>query len=479
MNRYLLICIWLACLSLLSATACSRVQMRPGPDVQLGLTPEIDENYTLDAQWWKIYNDPQLNALMELALANNLDLAQSAINVNRALYQANLIGADLLPAFSSSLDGSARRNLRHGGTGTSVRSVGGDVSVSYELDLWRKLANTADAAQWEYAATLYDLEAARLALINNVAAAYFYLAYLNQAIAITTDSLENYQRIEQIISTKYSLGKVDALEQAQARQSVLSAENNLLNLQAQAKDAEETLRNLLNLRPGERKPGVSQERANYPVPPLPYNFPDLLQVQSPGVEMGVPLAVLAHRPDLAAAHNRLRSAFEDVQAANKSWLPQISLGAGLSSASARPGSAFDAPLASGLIKISLPFLDWNRVYWQVKISEAEFENRVLQFEQAITTALNEVDKFYYRYLNAAKTLEAIQARYDYELKITEYYEIRYASGASELSDWLGALNTQTQSRLELLNARYTQLESENALYRAMAGRYTAKLQPAP
>ena len=89
-----------------------------------------------------------------------------------------------------------------------------------------------------------------------------------------------------------------------------------------------------------------------------------------------------------------------------------------------------------------------------------------------------MDKFYYRYLRAAESLRAIQARYDYEVQISGYYQIRYDSGAAELSDWLGALNTQTQSQLELLNAKYTQIESENALYRAMAGRYTAKAEPA-
>ena len=365
------------CIVLIFLNACSAVEMPPTLDAQLGYTAQTAESYIADVNWWEIYNDPQLNLIVETALANNLDLAQSAISVNRALYQANLIGADLVPSFSGDLNGSARKNIRHGGA--SNRTVGGELAVSYELDLWRKLADAADAAEWEYEATVQDLAAVRLSLINNVVAAYFYLAYLNQAIQVTTDSLENYRQIEQITSSKYSLGKVDALEQAQARQAVLSAENSLINLQTQAKDYEETLRNLLNLHPGENVPGGNWEGRNYPVAPSMYDFPDLLLVNSPGVEMNVPLAVLANRPELAAAQNRVRSAFSDVQAANKDWLPEISLGAGLSSSAERLGSAFSAPVAAGTIGISLPFLDWNRVYWQVKISESDFESRVLDY----------------------------------------------------------------------------------------------------
>ena len=224
------------------------------------------------------------------------------------------------------------------------------------------------------------------------------------------------------------------------------------------------MRNLLNLHPGQRVPAA----------PMNLDYPDLLGVTSPGVNLDVPLAVLANRPDLMAAEKRVRSAFRDVQAANKSWLPEITLGAGLSSSSTQVRSAFDVPIAAGIIGISLPFLDWNRVYWQVKISEADFESRVVEFEQSITAALNEVDKFYYGYLRAGDKLEIAAAKHEEDVKISSYYQARYEGGAAGLSDWLGALNTENQSRLDLLNAKYSRIESENALYKAMAGRYSLK-----
>ena len=58
---------------------------------------ETAERYDVNGNWWEIYQSPQLNALMEQALANNVDLKQAAISVNKALYQANILGADLVP----------------------------------------------------------------------------------------------------------------------------------------------------------------------------------------------------------------------------------------------------------------------------------------------------------------------------------------------------------------------------------------------
>ena len=66
---------------------------------RLDYTEQIADQYQKDDQWWAIYQDAQLNKLVQTALDNNIDYAQAAINVNRALYQAKLLGSDLVPSF--------------------------------------------------------------------------------------------------------------------------------------------------------------------------------------------------------------------------------------------------------------------------------------------------------------------------------------------------------------------------------------------
>lgn len=428
------------------------------PDEQLKervqLTEDILKRYKIDDHWWQVYNDQQLNQLVELAMKNNIDLAKRAIDINRALYQANLIGEDLVPTFSAGTDGSIQKSIKTGDA--STRAFSGKINISYEVDLWQKIANTVSAQQWEYAATVQDRETTRLALINNVVDAYYHLMYLHQAITITEQTIENYQQISQLVFYKYQYGRVSSLDPAQAKQAILNARNNLIDLQNQLKTTEQTLRDLLNLKPAE---------------PLLINYPDLLTLQLPKVDLNVPLSVIANRPDLRAAEYRLQKASLDLQATEKSWYPTITLGAAVNSSSDKVRTAFDVPLASGNIAINLPFLEWNRIRWRIKISKEDYEGIRLDLEKAITTALNEISTYYYNYTNAQTSLANLQDKYNYDIQITQYYDIRYQQGAGELKDWLDALNTETNTKISLLSSRYQLIQYENQIYKAIAGRY--------
>jgi outer membrane protein TolC len=190
--------------------------------------------------------------------------------------------------------------------------------------------------------------------------------------------------------------------------------------------------------------------------------------------LDVPLAVLGNRPDLRAAEKRLQAAFKDLSAMEKSWYPSVNLGATLSSSSQYVRTAFDFPLLGGTIRISLPFLDWNRVYWNVKLSEADFDMVRLNFIQAVASALNEVDAARFAYEQARATVVNTDEKYRYDRQITQYYQQRWDLGAGELSDLLQAMNTEATSRLALLSSRYDQIRYENLLYKALAGKYARK-----
>ncbi|MDO5640688.1 MAG: TolC family protein [Neisseria sp.] len=418
---------------------------------------ETAERYDVNGDWWQIYQSSQLNALVEQALANNVDLRQAAISVNKALYQANILGANLVPSFNGSLGASTSKNLKTGGS--SSNSFSSQLGLSYELDLWQKLNAQADAQVWEYQATQQDLASTRLTLINNVADAYFNIAYLNEALALTEKSVQQYQEIARIAAAKYQYGKVSSSEPTQANQSLLSAQNNLLSLQSSRDTLEETLRNLLNLKPGE---AIAADPAQYRL------------LSAKGVNLEVPISVLANRPDLRAAEYRLQSAMRSVDAQKRSWYPSITLGASLSTSSSKARTMFDIPFLGGSAQLNLPFLDWQTLKWEDKTAEANFDSARLNFEQALTTALNEVNSNYLQYQNSEQTLANLQKRYALDQKNSRYYQVRYQYGKNELKDWLEALNSEYGSAQNLLNQRYDVLKYENMVYKAMAGRYTPK-----
>ena len=422
---------------------------------------DITKQFSVDEQWWHGYNDPQLNALVDQAIKNNLDLAKSAISVNRALYNANLVGANLVPTFSGSGSSSASKGIgssnNTNAVGTSTVSNTASFKLSYTVDLWRRLADTASAAEWEHKATQEDLKAARLSLINSVVATYYQIAYYKDAIAVTNRTIKNYEQISSILNNKLKVGAIDPLAVEQAQQATLSARNSVVGLETSLKTAEQTMRNLLNLQPNQ---------------PLPSRYPNILNVKLQGVDTNVPVSAIANRPDVVARLSRLQSAFKTLTATEKSWFPTLTLGGAISGSARSASNIGNNPIANGMFSFDLPFLDWNRVKNNVKISEADYTTARINYEQTITAALNEIDSYYYTYNQARSSLGLLEQTYEKNRKISTYYQNRYNQGVAEFRDWISAMNTELSSQISVLNQKYMILTNENLVYQAMAGKYS-------
>ncbi len=425
---------------------------------------DVTEQYKIDTKWWQSYNDPQLNQLIELALVNNKNLAKSAILVNKALYNANLIGANLVPSFSANGQtkavkgvGSAAKNIHS--TDRSNISHSANLSLSYTLDLWKRLSNSASAAEWEKNATVEDLEAARLSLINAVISTYYNLAYFDQAVKITQENVKNYQKMSRVIQNKQKVGLVTQLNVDQSKQAILQTQNSLINLRLAQKNSQQVLRNLLNLTPDQK---------------IPVTYPNLLKVKLQGVDTNVPVSSIANRPDLKSALFRLQSGFKNLEATENSWYPSITLSASLSGSGTSIGDVTSNQLLGGVLGFNLPFLDWNRVKLNIKMSEQNYQLAKLNYEQTATKALNEISTYYYSYQQSKKSLANLNKSYRLNAKISQHYKNRYNQGVAELRDWLNTINTKNSSKLAIIKAKYDTLNYENLVYQAMAGKYHSR-----
>ncbi|HDL3484238.1 TPA: TolC family protein [Mannheimia haemolytica] len=422
---------------------------------------EITKQYQINEQWWQGYTDAELNRVVDLAIKNNLDLAKSGIAVNKALYNANLVGANLVPTFSGSGSVSAAKGLgsassNNVSTGVSTTAAQAAFNLSYTVDLWRRLADTASAAEWTHKATIEDLKATRLSIINAVVTTYYQLAYYRDAIRITEESIRHYEQISRILTNKMNAGAIDSLAVDQAQQAVLNARNSVIDLKTNQKIAEQTLRNLLNVQPNT---------------PLNIRYPNIMSVKLQGVDLNVPVSAIANRPDVVGSLQRLQSAFKTLTATEKSWFPTLTIGGSITGSATNIGNVADNPVGNGLIKLDLPFLDWNRVKNNVKISETDYVTARLNYEQKITSALNEIDRYYYSYTQSRSSLKILQDTNAKNKRISSYYKNRYEQGVSEFREWITALNTELNSQLAILNAKYAILTNENAVYQAMAGKY--------
>ncbi|HDL5121936.1 TPA: TolC family protein, partial [Mannheimia haemolytica] len=426
----------------LTVTACTTGNMSNDGTLQQAQQTyqsydEITKQYQINEQWWQGYTDAELNRVVDLAIKNNLDLAKSGIAVNKALYNANLVGANLVPTFSGSGSVSAAKGLgsassNNVSTGVSTTAAQAAFNLSYTVDLWRRLADTASAAEWTHKATIEDLKATRLSIINAVVTTYYQLAYYRDAIRITEESIRHYEQISRILTNKMNAGAIDSLAVDQAQQAVLNARNSVIDLKTNQKIAEQTLRNLLNVQPNT---------------PLNIRYPNIMSVKLQGVDLNVPVSAIANRPDVVGSLQRLQSAFKTLTATEKSWFPTLTIGGSITGSATNIGNVADNPVGNGLIKLDLPFLDWNRVKNNVKISETDYVTARLNYEQKITSALNEIDRYYYSYTQSRSSLKILQDTNAKNKRISSYYKNRYEQGVSEFREWITALNTELNSQL--------------------------------
>ncbi len=439
---------------LLTAGCATTVTPPLSLEEELNYTESVKKQYTANAKWWKQYQNQELDKLVDQALNNNPDYLKAALNINKELYNLNLKTYDLFPTLSGGVNLSSQRQIHTGASFSS--NFSGESGLSYEADLYGKIRDLRSAQEFEYQATVMDKESAKLSLINSVVDLYFNLEYLQNSILVAQKNIKTYEDLQNIAEAKYKSGKTDNLEFLQAKQSLISEKNRLLDLESQFKEMETSLKNILNIR---------QEDS------LPLSFNDILQQPKLGVNLNVPVSVLANRPDLIASQFRLEKAFKTLNAENKNWYPEVSLQGILGSSSDKARTTFEFPYLLGSVGVDLPFLDWNRVKNNIKISETDYQIAVIDFKDTLNQAVNEVFYYYYAYEKALEMYQNTEKNYQNALQITKYYQDRYNTGKSEFRDFLEALYSENSLRKDLIQQKYQIIKYENYVYKAMAGKY--------
>lgn len=426
----------------------------PSLEAELNYTQEVREKFQADIDWWKAYNNDELNYLTSFALKNNPDMLKAAVKIQKQLANLNLSESDLFPTLTGSLGASSQKKLNDGKKSTQTFS--GELALNYEIDLYGKIADARDAQEFELNATVADAENARLSVVNSVVDLYFNLLYLRDTIELTQKNIDTYRSLLDIASARFNTGKADKLEITQARQSLIAEQTALLNAQTQYKEMEQSLRNVLNLKPSD---GFVLGKASILKQPL----------LTP--HLSVPVSVLANRPDLTAAQYRLKKAFKNMKVSEKGWYPTISLNGAIGSSSDRAKSTFDFPYLLGGVSVNLPFLDWNSVKNNVKIAKADYDIALIDFKDALAQALNEVAYYSFAYGKTEHIYANVEKTVENNRQITAYYRARHQAGKASFKDVLQAVADENAARKNLLAQKYQLIKYENLLFKAMAGRY--------
>lgn len=420
------------------------------------LSKQIYDDVLAD-QWWTLFRDPQLNTLVEDVLSRNSNLAVAGINLQQARIQTRQtqsqqgirIGdARVSTGRQFSLDGDGDRS-----TGISLGYPG----LSYELDLFGKLANQTEAARWEARATEQDLQATAQSLIGTTAQLYWQLAYLNERYSVVQQNLATAQKTYDLVRVQYRAGAVSGLDLTQAEQAIQSQQATLSQIEQQRVETRTALAVLMNM----------------PVQQLSIQEPQRLpNIALPAIAAGLPASLLSRRPDLNAAELRLRKALANKDANKASYYPSISLTGSLSTGIGTSTSLSDAlknPVATLGAGLTLPFLQWNDMKRDLQVNELEYEKAILQYRQTIYEAFADVENALSNRTELTKQVELQRRNVELAEKTERLTEVRYRNGAVALKNLLDAQETTRNARLNLVQTRQNQYNAYVTLLQALGG----------
>src|SRR5918994_3001367 len=212
-----------------------------------------DASAIINEQWWREFNDPQLDRLIEIALAENLDVASAVARVEEARALLATSRAALFPQVGA--PSSAARSRSSTGTtplpGVSLTNnfYSAVLDASFELDLWGRLRRASEAARAVLLSTEYAAQVVRLALVSQVAQSYFDLRNLDLQLDIARGTLASREQALRLVTKRFEGGVVSELDLRQAESEAAVAAAAVPNLEQQIVERENELSILLGRNP--------------------------------------------------------------------------------------------------------------------------------------------------------------------------------------------------------------------------------------
>lgn len=457
-------------------TSCLATKPYKKPDIREAenLYPfeqaSLDSTTLANMPWQKVFEDPQLRSLINEALENNLNL-QDAIQQIRVA-EANFYEGrmSMLPGLTANASISKNEpsdnNVNFGEslqniTIPSSEQYAVSLSSSWELDVWGKLSSAKKASYAALLQTEATRRAVQTSLIANVANAYYRLLALDRQLEITRETVQNRrQDVETVKSLKES-ALVTGVSVQQSIASRYAAEVTIPQLEQRITEQENVLSNLLG-----RKPG-SIERTS-------------LAQQDPvdSLSTGVSAQLLRNRPDIIAAENSFRSAFELTNNARAYFYPSFTLTADGGFQSLETQNLFEAGsvfynIIGGLTQ---PIFNRGQNRARLKRSKAQQQQALIYLRSTIlnagtevTNALNQFKNVDYQLELRQKQLEALQNAVEYSRELLQYGEANY-------TDVLTAQQSYLSAQISNVNDTLLKLTAGVNLYRALGGGWNKELE---
>jgi multidrug efflux system outer membrane protein len=417
-----------------------------------------------DLKWFDIFKDEQLQALIRTALKQNYDLRDAATRVEEARANLGITRSNQFPQFGASGGVDISRLSRDGATPIppallpSQNRNFGSASLnllSFEVDLWGKLRRATEAARANLLSAEENRKTVITTLVSDVATAYLSLRELDYELEISRRTLETRQQSLDLVMSRQTGGVATLLDRRQAEQLVDTAAQTIPVIQQQMEQTENQIRLLLGEPPG----GVPRGRSLTE------------QALPPEVPAGLPSALLERRPDIQASEQNLIAANAEIGVARAAYFPQLSLSGFLGGQSTQLANLFSGPASAWTLapQLSQPIFTAGRLKSNVRLTEAQREEALIQYEKTIQTAFSEVSNSLIAHQRTRESREKQEALvFALQDRLRLAY-IRYRGGVDTQLDALDADRDLFAAELSLSQIRLGELLTVVQLYKALGG----------
>lgn len=429
------------------------------------------------AAWWRAFDDPVLDSLVDDALTSNLDIAEAAARVAQASAQARLARSALLPSVNASgaatststpIDGLAFGNLGGGIDRIENEAYTLDLGASYELDLFGRARNDYRAGRLDAVATARDLSTVRLAAAAETISAYFDYVDLANQITLTEQTIEILRDRAARTDDRFARGLAESFELYQIRQDLRATEASLPQLRSGLVATQSRLALLTGTYPGSLTDRLSQTLT----PRLVFE----------PVPTGLPVNLLSQRPDIAANWSRLEAARLRIGARKAERFPSLSLSGSLGTQAGDPAGAFDfannwaSSLAASIVA---PVFDGGRISANIATARATYDAQAAAYARSVISAFGEVESALSDYEQSRQRYLLVTAQLAEARGSLDLQSRRFSAGVGSYSAYLDAARTVTQGEIALSSAARSTALARLGVHRALGGDWVVDATTAP
>jgi len=458
---------WMA--AVLASTLLAGAGCKVGPNYHRPMvqTPtayrELSENPQVQAQaasyadlpWWQVFQDPQLQELIRIALRQNYDLQIATERINAGRAQVAVTRSALFPQVQGNGDfsGGKEHNFQ---TKSNFLTLTAD--AAFQLDFFGKLRRATEAARAQLLATEDARQTVILTLVSDVASDYFALLQLDLQLQITHDTVSTQIDSVKLTRLRLERGVATKLDVLQAQQVLDTANAQIPDLERQIAQEENAISILLG---------------NYPQA-VPRGLPLVEQHLPPDVPPGLPSSLIERRPDIREAEQNLVAANAEIGVAKAQFFPQISLTGSGGGAFGR-SSAFSGLMSSQLgiwsygAQVSQPIFTGGALRGNLRLAESQHQQLLIAYRQSIQRAFGDVSdsligyqKFHQVRVRQQDTVADLQ-------ETVRLSTMRYQGGTTTYLEVLDGQRSLFSAELTLAGARGNEYQSLVQLYRSLGG----------